>query len=144
MIKMVSATKVRQNLGHVMNEVALKSDEYIVERAGKPLVAVITPGVLSLTPLAADEEDTKYLVCALEGNADYIISGIPLGSMPDPIRTSIVANSRAALVPGGGFLVYQFTSRVLPVLQRIFGDVRHSVERRNIPPAKLFVCANQS
>jgi len=72
---MVSATKVRQNLGHVMNEVALKSDEYIVERAGKPLVAVITPGVLSLTPLAADEEDTKYLVCALEGNADYIISG---------------------------------------------------------------------
>lgn len=33
--------KVRQNLGQVMNEVALKEDEYIVERAGKPLAAII-------------------------------------------------------------------------------------------------------
>ena len=41
MLKKVSAIKVRQNLGQVMNEVALKSDEYIVERAGKPLVAII-------------------------------------------------------------------------------------------------------
>lgn len=41
MLKRVSAIKVRQNLGQVMNEVALKSDEYIVERAGKPLVAII-------------------------------------------------------------------------------------------------------
>lgn len=41
MLKKVSAIKVRQNLGEVMNEVALKSDEYIVERAGKPLVAII-------------------------------------------------------------------------------------------------------
>ncbi len=41
MLKKISAIKVRQNLGHVMNEVALKDDEYIVERAGKPLVAII-------------------------------------------------------------------------------------------------------
>lgn len=42
MLKSISAIKVRQNLGHVMNEVALKEDEYIVERAGKPLVAIIS------------------------------------------------------------------------------------------------------
>lgn len=41
MLKRVSAVKVRQNLGEVMNEVALRDDEYIVERAGKPLVAII-------------------------------------------------------------------------------------------------------
>lgn len=41
MLKTVSAIKARQNLGQVMNEVALKDDEYIVERAGKPLVAII-------------------------------------------------------------------------------------------------------
>ena len=33
--------KVRQNLGQVMNEVALRGDDYVVERAGKPLVAII-------------------------------------------------------------------------------------------------------
>ena len=41
MLKTVSAIKVRQNLGLVMNEVSLKADEYIVERSGKPLVAII-------------------------------------------------------------------------------------------------------
>lgn len=41
MLKKISAMKARQNLGQVMNEVALKEDEYIVERAGKPLVAII-------------------------------------------------------------------------------------------------------
>lgn len=41
MLKTISAIKVRQNLGQVMNEVALKDDAYIVERAGKPLVAII-------------------------------------------------------------------------------------------------------
>jgi phospholipid N-methyltransferase len=74
-------------------------------------------------------------------HASYIISGIPLGSMPERLRADIVAESRAALEPGGAFLVYQFTSRVLPVLQRTFGDVRRGFERRNLPPAQLFVCA---
>jgi prevent-host-death family protein len=42
MLKTVSAIKARQNLGQVMNEVFLKDDEYIVERSGKPLVAIIS------------------------------------------------------------------------------------------------------
>jgi phospholipid N-methyltransferase len=71
----------------------------------------------------------------------YIISGIPLGSMPDPVRADIALKSRAALEPGGAFLVYQFTARALPVLQRTFGEVQRSFERRNLPPAQLFVCA---
>lgn len=41
MYKKISALKARQNLGQVMNEAALKGDDYIIERAGKPLVAVI-------------------------------------------------------------------------------------------------------
>ena len=41
MYKKISALKARQNLGQVMNEVALRGDDYIVERAGKPLVVII-------------------------------------------------------------------------------------------------------
>ncbi len=41
MVKKISAMKVRQNLGQVMNEVALRGDDYIVERAGKAIVAII-------------------------------------------------------------------------------------------------------
>ncbi|MGC1458726.1 MAG: rRNA adenine N-6-methyltransferase family protein [Steroidobacteraceae bacterium] len=73
--------------------------------------------------------------------AHYVVSGIPLGSMPEALRMDIAAKTRAALAPGGQFLVYQFTSRVLPVLQRTFEDVSRSKEKRNIPPAHLFVCA---
>ncbi len=42
MLKKITALKARQNLGQIMNEVAIKEDDYIVERAGKPLVAVIS------------------------------------------------------------------------------------------------------
>jgi phospholipid N-methyltransferase len=76
--------------------------------------------------------------------ASYVISGIPLGSMPEPVRADIAAKSRDVLEPGGEFLVYQFTSRVLPVLRRTFRHVRRSFEGRNVPPAQLFVCANES
>jgi putative PIN family toxin of toxin-antitoxin system len=38
-------------------------------------VAIITPGTLNLPPLNADPDDTKYLVCAVEGHADFIVSG---------------------------------------------------------------------
>lgn len=38
-------------------------------------VAILTPGTLSLPPLAVDPDDTKYLVCAVEGHADFIVSG---------------------------------------------------------------------
>jgi hypothetical protein len=41
-------------------------------------------------------------------------------------------------------LVYQFTSRVLPVLQSTFQDVSRSMEKRNIPPAHLFVCVTDA
>jgi phospholipid N-methyltransferase len=72
--------------------------------------------------------------------ASYIISGIPLGSMPQSVQADIVGSSRAALEPGGVFLVYQFTARVLPALQRHFATVQRHFERRNFPPAQLFVC----
>jgi hypothetical protein len=38
-------------------------------------VAIITPGTLNLPPLDADPDDTKYLICAVEGHADFIVSG---------------------------------------------------------------------
>lgn len=38
-------------------------------------IAIITPGTLNLPLLAADPDDTKYLACAMEGLADFIVSG---------------------------------------------------------------------
>ena len=74
-------------------------------------------------------------------SADYIISGIPLGSMPFTVREHIVRETKAALAPGGAFIVYQFTSRVLPELQRVFEVVKRGREWLNVLPAHLFFCA---
>ena len=40
-LKTISAMKARQNLGQIMNEVSIRSDRYIIERNGKPLVAIV-------------------------------------------------------------------------------------------------------
>jgi phospholipid N-methyltransferase len=72
--------------------------------------------------------------------ADYIISGIPLGSMPQSVREAILRNTREALAAGGSFLVFQFTTRVLPDLYRVFHYVKRKFEPLNILPAHLFFC----
>jgi phospholipid N-methyltransferase len=77
------------------------------------------------------------------GAASYIISGIPFSTMPETLRTAIVRKSRAVLEPGGAFLVYQFSSRVLPDLQRTFEVVKRGFQPFNVLPAHLFVCATQ-
>lgn len=41
MEKLINALKARQNLGTVLNEVLLKNDQFIIERNGKPMAAVI-------------------------------------------------------------------------------------------------------
>jgi len=75
--------------------------------------------------------------------ADYVVSGVPLGSMPKSTQRAIAIASRGALHSRGEFLVYQFTSRVLPVLRDTFQNVRRGFEFRNLPPAQFFVCSDR-
>ena len=46
MVKKVNALKVRQNLGEVLEKVYYKGDRYVIERAGKPMAAVVPLKVL--------------------------------------------------------------------------------------------------
>jgi prevent-host-death family protein len=39
-LKKISALKARQNLGQIINKVALRGDDYIIEQAGRPLIAI--------------------------------------------------------------------------------------------------------
>lgn len=60
-------------------------------------VAIITPDTLNLPPLDADPDDTKYLVCAVEGHADFIISG-------DHHLTDLVMYRGIRIVTPGDFI----------------------------------------
>jgi len=75
-----------------------------------------------------------------QSNASYVISGIPFSTIPAPVREKILLKTCEVLKPGGSFLVYQFSSRVLEDLQRIFRYVRRKFEPLNVLPAHLFFC----
>jgi phospholipid N-methyltransferase len=72
--------------------------------------------------------------------ADYIISGIPFSTLPPDVRDTILKSTHDALKPGGKFLVYQFSGKVLPHLERHFGNVQTEFELLNVLPARLFYC----
>jgi len=72
--------------------------------------------------------------------ANYVISGIPFSTLPPDVRDGVLHATHSALVPGGQFLVYQFSGKVLPHLEQHFGDVRTEFELLNILPARLFYC----
>jgi prevent-host-death family protein len=76
MLKKVSAIKARQNLGQLLNEVSLKGDAFIIERAGKPLAALVD--LESLQKIQEDREEA--LTCLrniwgkMEGANDQEVS----------------------------------------------------------------------
>jgi phospholipid N-methyltransferase len=72
--------------------------------------------------------------------ASYIISGIPFSTISAPLRERILRKTCSVLEPRGSFLVYQFSTRVLQDLQRIFRYVRQQFEPLNVLPAHLFFC----
>jgi len=72
--------------------------------------------------------------------ADYIISGIPFSTIEAPVRERILRKTCDVLAPGGAFLVYQFSTRVLQDLKRVFGYVGRKFEPLNVLPAHLFIC----
>ena len=41
MTKKVTALKARRNLGQLLEEVYYKGDQYVIERAGRPMAAVV-------------------------------------------------------------------------------------------------------
>ena len=92
---------------------------------------------------SAESVDEVLRRCG-QSQADYIISGIPFSTIPAPLRERILRKTRAALAPGGAFLVYQFSTRVLQDLKRIFGVVARKFEPLNVLPAHLFICQPQA
>lgn len=70
--------------------------------------------------------------------ADYILSGLPFSTLPDGVGPRIVEETQAVLRPGGAFLVYQFSGKVIDFLRPVFPRIERGIELVNIPPVRLF------
>lgn len=71
-------------------------------------------------------------------HADYILSGLPFSTLPPGLGPKIAAETKAALRPGGAFLVYQFSPKVRDFLALSFDRIDRQFEPVNVPPAQLY------
>ncbi len=88
--------------------------------------------------------DKRLEICGasaetLSGEYDAIFSGLPLLSLPHPVRHSILERAAQRLSPGGIFVQFQYTALSEPLLSDYFVWTRTRV-LRNLPPAWVYSC----
>jgi phospholipid N-methyltransferase len=94
------------------------------------------PRLVAVTGSAADVEQ----IVAEHGfdKADYVLSGLPFSTLPPGIGDDIADATARVIRPGGAFLVYQFSPKVLDFLKPRFDRIDRGFEWVNVPPATLF------
>ena len=96
--------------------------------------------LVAVTGSAADVE--KILAERDLGQADYVLSGLPFSTLPPGVGNSIAEATSTVIRPGGAFLVYQFSPKVLDFIKPHFAPIKRGFEWINVPPATLFWAYN--
>src|SRR3989338_3933264 len=65
---------------------------------------------------------------------EAVISGIPFTFFKPRIREQIIRATYDLLAPGGIFIVYQYSTFILPELKKYFPEIKTIFEPRNLPP----------
>ena len=72
--------------------------------------------------------------------ADYIVSGLPLASLPGHIGENIIDEVYAALKPGGLYIQFQYSLKSYRKFKERFAQVKLGFTPLNIPPAFVYIC----
>ena len=94
------------------------------------------PRLIAVTGSAADVE--TILAERKLGAADYVLSGLPFSTLPPGVGDAIADATAEVIRPGGAFLVYQFSPKVLNFIKPYFASIKRGFEWINVPPATLF------
>ncbi|MCI0517011.1 MAG: methyltransferase type 12 [Woeseiaceae bacterium] len=70
--------------------------------------------------------------------ADAVVSGIPFSTMPKALGAEIISAVHDALAPGGRFVAYQLSDRVVRYARPLLGEPAIEYEFRNVPPLRIF------
>lgn len=77
------------------------------------------------------------------GEADYIISSLPLANFPNELIQTILGNSSAYLKTNGKYIQFQYSLTSKKYLQEHFNSVQINFTARNLPPAFIYTCSNK-
>jgi phospholipid N-methyltransferase len=92
--------------------------------------------LIAVTGSASDVE--KILADRGLPCADFVLSGLPFSTLPPGVGEKIAEATARVIRPGGAFLVYQFSPKVLDFIKPWFERVDRGFEWINVPPATLF------
>jgi phospholipid N-methyltransferase len=92
--------------------------------------------LVAVTGSAAEVE--KILAERGFAHADYVLSGIPFSTLPPGLGEAIAEATAKVIRPGGAFLVYQFSPKVMEFIKPWFERIERGFEWLNVPPASLF------
>jgi phospholipid N-methyltransferase len=98
--------------------------------------AIDDPRLVAVTGSAADVE--SILAERGLGSADYVLSGLPFSTLPAGVGEDIAEATANVIRPGGAFLVYQFSPKVLDFIKPHYAPIKRGFEWINVPPATLF------
>lgn len=101
-------------------------------RSKFPKVDIVEGDAAKMPELLADRNITEV---------DHVLSGLPLPSFPDELRSAIIASSVAVLKPEGSFRQLSVMPYVYRRLyRRYFSNVKFRLMPLNLPPAGVYIC----
>ena len=72
--------------------------------------------------------------------ADYIVSGLPLAILPEPVTNAILDDARNCLSRQGRYIQFQYSLVSRKSLLRRFPSMRIAFTPWNVPPAFVYIC----
>jgi phospholipid N-methyltransferase len=103
--------------------------KYLTKSIDDPRLVAVTGSAAEVEQILAERE---------LGKADYVLSGLPFSTLPPGVGDAIAKATAKVIRPGGAFLVYQFSPKVLDFIKPHFDKVDRGFEWINVPPATLF------
>lgn len=69
--------------------------------------------------------------------ADFVLSGLPVSTLPEGVADEVVEATHRVLREGGAFLTYQFRPTARNLTKRYFDQIETDFVWRNVPPCLL-------
>ncbi len=90
------------------------------------------------------EDVDKYMKKYNMPYADYVVSGLPFGSLPINVSRTILNKTKKVLRPDGKFITFQYTLLRKRLIADYFNHIDIELEPINMPPAFVFSCSNEA
>jgi len=91
--------------------------------------------------IQASATDLMMLLEARQiAQVNYIVSSLPLTSIPAEITEQILSTCKEALAPDGKFIQFQYSLQQRKKLERLYTNVNIQFTPLNFPPAFVYCC----